>query len=67
MLTEARERTGPTQLAVSAKLKRPANFCSLVENGQRMLNSSEFMAYAAALGKRPSRIMAAADRRLNWK
>lgn len=45
VLQEAREAAGISQRKMSTLLERPKNYCSLVETGQRMLNSSELLAY----------------------
>lgn len=64
LLKELRVKKGITMREMSEKLNRSENFTALVECGQRMLNSSEFMVYAELLGTRGSRVMAAVERRM---
>lgn len=52
-LRRAREKAGISQRGLSAKLRRSHNYAVLVETGQRMINLSEFLVYAAAIGADP--------------
>lgn len=63
VLREAREAAGISQRNLSSVLERPKNFCSLVETGQRMLDTSEFKAYVTAFGGDPAELYAEIMRR----
>jgi hypothetical protein len=63
LLRELREKAGWTTRQLSKKLRRAQNFTTLVENGHRMLNTSEFIVYTRTLGMRASRAMAIIERR----
>lgn len=63
VLRESREATGISQRRLSTLLNRPKNFCSLVETGQRMLDTSEFKAYVLAFGGDPAAVYAEIMRR----
>lgn len=67
MFKELRKKKGYTTRKMSEELHRPQNFTALVESGQRMLNSSEFMVYAETLGTRGSRVMATVERRMQMR
>jgi transposase len=64
VLKEARERAELSQVAVSAALKRPPNFCHLVEKRRRVLNSIEMVRYCAVLQSTASTVYAEVERRL---
>jgi hypothetical protein len=63
VLREAREAAGISQRNLSTLLNRPKNFGSLVETGQRMLDTSEFKAYVMAFGGDPAVLYAEIMRR----
>jgi ribosome-binding protein aMBF1 (putative translation factor) len=56
-LASAREAFGISQRELSAKLKRPHSFVYLVEKGNRMLNSCEFIEFALAVNADPAKVM----------
>lgn len=63
VLRQAREEIGISQRQLSTKLKRPKNYASLVETGQRMLDISEFMVYVNAMGADPVELFTEIARR----
>lgn len=67
LLKELRVKKGMTMRQMSDKLNRSENFTALVESGQRMLNTSEFMVYTGLLGLSASKAMAMIERRMRKK
>lgn len=57
-LAQARETAGISQRELSKKLKRPHSFVYLVEKGNRMLNSCEFIEFCLAVGADPVEVQA---------
>lgn len=55
-LAEIREAAGISQRELSKKLKRPHSFVYLVEKGNRMLNSCEFIEFCLAVGADPEKV-----------
>lgn len=49
LLIERRKKSGVTQVELAAKLKRPQQFISRYETGERRLDVGEFMEIADAL------------------
>lgn len=64
VLREARVRADLSQVAVSQGLKRPPNFCHLVEAKRRVLNSIEIVQYCAVLQTTATAVYAEVERRL---
>jgi hypothetical protein len=64
VLKEARERAELSQVAVSSALKRPPNFCHLVEKKRRVLNAIEIVRYCAVLQTTAAAVYAEVERRL---
>lgn len=54
MLTEARERTGLTQMDVAKRLGKPQSYVSKYERGERRLDFVEFVLLAEILDLAPA-------------
>jgi transcriptional regulator with XRE-family HTH domain len=63
-LVAARKEAGVTQVELAARLGKPQQFVSKVENGDRRVDVIEFVAIARALGLAPNDLFARVLRRL---
>ena len=63
-LVAARKRTGVTQVELAARLGKPQQFVSKVEQGDRRLDVIEFVAICRALRLDPKHVFAAVLRQL---
>jgi transcriptional regulator with XRE-family HTH domain len=62
LLRQHRERQGLTQAVLAERLKRPQQFVSKVEGGERRVDVIEFMDIARALGLDWSEALRAVDK-----
>jgi hypothetical protein len=56
LLTEARRKSGLTQIELAGRLGRPQSYISKIENGERKLTVAEFLKLAEALRCHPAAI-----------
>jgi len=58
VLTEARQRSGLTQVHLADRIGKDQTYISIIERGQRRVDVLEFVALARAMGADPAELFA---------